>query len=207
MGVSSRYIGFIAILVLIILVSGCISKDEISNNNISINKSNNMYVKTYSTDDFSFQYPSNWHLNSYESYGNITQVSKDPYIIFDLPNFSFQLSPSPGSPLFQVQKVPGYVASPSLSNQSNINQILSENSVYEDDLGEKISNNTVIIDNETVIEETFIDRTPYFELIRFKVLYLFKNRNTYIILIQASDKDFYKEEKNFEIILNSFKFN
>lgn len=203
MRISIKYIGFTVILVLVILVSGCISNDEIINNNTNTNTS----VKIYSTDDFSFQYPSNWHLNSLVYEGNITQVSKDPYIIIDLPNFSFQLSPSPSSPLFQVQKVPGYVASPNLSNQSDINQILSENSIYENDLGEKISNNTVIIDNETVIEETFIDRTPYFQLIRYKEIYLFKNGSTYLIFIMASDEDFDKEKKNFDIILNSFKFN
>lgn len=136
MGTYSRYLGFFAVLVLIILVSGCISTDEVINNNISYNSSVNMSLKTYSADNISFQYPGNWHLVIYDEGGRDIELSKDPYFTFILPNYSgFQLSPSMYSPKLQIQiilnnKIPLYDSGYGTSNSDLISN--NQNSIPGD---------------------------------------------------------------------------
>ena len=55
----------------------------------------------------------------------------------------------------------------------------------------KISNGTLTIDGKKAYKDVFI--------------YFVKNGKTYLILLQAIDKDFDKERLNFDIILNSLK--
>jgi hypothetical protein len=209
---QGKYIGLIiGFLVLIVLASGCIYNDEVTNNS----SNSTQPVKTYSAEGISFNYSGNWHVSpsvAPDGTGTIS-ISKDPFISIGILSFDFQLSPSPSAPQITVQITPNNVVSPNSSEQGVINQLPegvasdmpgSVNSEIPEGWNE-VSNGTITISNETTIEETFtVNDAHYAELMRFEQVNFMKNGKTYSMLIQATDNDFDKEKSNFEIILNSF---
>lgn len=72
---------------------------------------------------------------------------------------------------------------------------------------EKISNDTLTIDGKTAYEDVYtVNDTQHFgELMRIHQIVFVKNDTTYVILLQAPDKNYDQEKSNFDIIINSLK--
>jgi len=71
---------------------------------------------------------------------------------------------------------------------------------------EKISNNTLIIDNKTAYQRTYIvNDTNYNQTMRYSDIFFIKNGNIYSITLQAPDNTFDSEKSIFDIIIHSFK--
>jgi len=181
--ISRKYIGVIIILILSFLVLN-FSASNISNiansNNIKVYNST---TNTYSGNGISFNYPSNWNLQTDNLDGNNA-------IIVVSNNTTFQVSISPNPP--------------SMSDQDAIIAIQSSSNP---DGFQIISNNTLIIDGNTAYETTYTvnNSTIFPEIMTDQQIAFVKNGTTYGLDFRAPINDFNNEKPNFDMILNSFK--
>ncbi len=165
----------IVILVFIVLTSGCTSINDF------IKSSGNGSFSEYNV---SFNYPNGWFaFADNQTGGKSISVSKDSS--FNGVQFNLQIMNNNG-----------------LSEKGIINQM--ENSKTPG--WRKISNSTLTIDGKKAYKDVFIYKNgDSNQNMRFEQIYFVKNSKTYLILLQATDKDFDKERQNFDIILNSLK--
>ena len=181
--ISRKYIGLIIILMLAFLVLS-FSADNISNiansNNI---KAYNSTTNTYSGNGISFNYPSNWNVQTNNQAGN-----NEIMVVSDDTVFQVSILPKP----------------PGMSDQEAITAIQS--STYPDGF-QKISNNTLTIDGNTAYETIYAVNNPsiFHEIIIIQQIVFVKNGTTYSLDFQAPNNEFNNEKPNFDIILNSFK--
>ncbi len=210
---SSKSIGIIiGFLVLIVLSSGCISVggfadvlnigDE-SGNFTELNKTAN---NTYSVDGVSFKCPDNWSVGVLKEDG-ITTIAAAPQLresnttasTSTFGPFGFEsggVAWSSANPQFKVD----IISNNGISEQEAINQV--KNDMLPG--GDKISSENITIDGENAFKDVLVlNDTEVIE--RFEYIYFVKNGKTYLITFSAADKDFDKEKKNFNIILNTFK--
>lgn len=188
MRISSKYIGLMAVLVLIILSSGCLDNSDDSGNVTMLNKTAN---GTYSVAGVSFKCPDNWAVDMINENGNVSIISTQMHEIksggttlsFDDPQFELHITPSN-----------------STSDQEAINQIKNENS----EVGNRISSTKMVLDGQSAYKDVVISNDTV-EVMRFEYIYFVKNGKTYLITFSAKDKDFNKEKANFDMILNSLK--
>lgn len=173
-------IGFIAILILIIAVlgtSGCI----LNNNAINDNS-----TKNYTGYNVSFNFPGNWMVVSDNTTGIRTiMVHKNSNSTFNPVQLTIQLMVNSGMSeegainSFQNQQTPGWT---------------------------KLSNDTLTIDGKTAYRSIYsVNDTHFGELMRIHQIVFVKNDTTYVMLLQAPDKDFDNEKPIFDMIINSFK--
>ena len=185
-------------MVLVVLTSGCVEDNgninqllnyffSYKNYNIEdtsyTNLSVNTPTKTFSAYGVSFKYPSNWIVNSDNQTGhNIISVFK---------GVSF------GGAQFQVEEIPN----DGMTEESIIKGM--QNSIIPGWI--KKSSYWISIDNKTAYEDVYFINDTNFRDSRMVHIYLVKNDITYLISLQAPDKDFDKEKPYFAIILNSLK--
>jgi PsbP-like protein len=180
-----KYIGLIIILILAFLVLS-FSASYISNIANSKNiKAYNSTTNTYSGNGISFNYPSNWNIQTDNQGGNNIIMIVSNNATFQI---SIQISPNP----------------PGMSDQEAITGI--QNSINPDGF-QKISNNTLTIDGNTAYETTYTvnNHTIFPEITTDQQIALVKNGTTYSLDFQAPTNEFNNEKPNFDIILNSFK--
>ena len=154
--------------------------DIANSNNI---RDYNSITNMYSGNGISFNYPSNWNVQTDNRAGNkvIMVVSDDT--------------------IFQVSILP---KPPGMSNQEAITAIQS--STYPDGF-QKISNNTLAINGNTAYETIYAVNNPsiFHEIIIIQQIVFVKNGTTYSLDFQAPNNEFNNEKPNFDMILNSFK--
>ena len=167
----------IFLIVAFVAISGCTS-----------NYGNTSSVKNYTGNGVSFNYPGNWTLDNQTS-GN------DTIMVTDMSS----INGSRVTTSFEVQIIPQN----GLTEQSAIKQY---NNTILPSGWEKISNNTLIIDNKTAYQRTYIvNDTNYNQTMRYSDIFFIKNGNIYSITLQAPDNTFNSEKSIFDIIINSFK--
>jgi len=181
--ISRKYIGLIIILILAFLVLS-FSADNISNiansNNI---KAYNSTTNTYSGNGISFNYPSDWLVQTDNPDGN-----KVIMVVSNNTTFQVSISTNPQG----------------MSDQEAITAIQTSTNPSG---FQKISNNTLKIDGNTAYETTYTINNPtiFPEITTDQQIALVKNGTTYSLDFQAPTNDFNNEKPNFDIILNSFK--
>ena len=169
-------IPIIFLIVALVAVSGCTNSGTGNN------------TKNYSSNGVSFNYPSNWTLE------NQTTVN-DTIMVNDMGS----MNASRVTTSFEVQIIPQN----GLTEQAAIKQ--SNNTIVPTGW-EKISNNTLTIDNKTAYQRTYIvNDTNYNQTMRYSQIFFVKNGNIYSITLQAPDNTFDNVKSNFETIINSFK--
>lgn len=177
---SNKYIGIIiGILVLVILTSGCTSINELVKS-----FGNSTGNGTFSAYGVSFNYPGGWlALAENQTGSNSISVLKDSS--FNGVQFNLQILNNNG-----------------LSEKGVIKQMETTSTPG----WKKISHGTLTVDGKKAYKDVFIyNVTDSTSDLRFEQIYFVKNNKTYLILIQAPDKDFDSERSNFDLILNSFK--
>ena len=177
---SIGYMGIIVvILVFIVSTSGCTTISQVVNS-----FSNSTGNGTFSAYGVSFNYPNGWLAFADNQTGSKTiDVSKDNS--FNGVQLTMQIMDNNG-----------------LSEKGVINMM--ENSQTKG--WKKISNSTTTIDGQKAYMDVFIYKSgDSAQNMRFEQVYFVKNDTTYLMLLQAPDKDFDKEKSNFDIILNSMK--
>lgn len=148
----------------------------------------NSTTNTYSGYGVSFNYPSNWTLQTNNEDGATALV--------------YSSNSNNETPLFQITITPNRDA---MSDEDALNQL----STAPDYPWDEVSNNTLTINNNTAYENTYTanDTTVYSQIMTMEQINIFKNRMTYTIVIQAPTNEYNKLEPEFNIMLNSFKFN
>jgi len=202
-------LGFLA---LIVLSSGCtffgwfmdvLSTDDSSDNFIVLNKTTN---GTYFVAGVSFKCPHNWHVGVIKEKGGTIIVAAP--MLREINNTS--ISASTFGPFgFESGGVAWSSADPQFEADIIYNNGMAEqeaiNMVKNNMLpGNKISSDKIIIDGRNAFKDVVIFNETV-EIMRFEYIYFVKNEKTYLITFSDLHKNFDKEKKNFEMILNSFK--
>ena len=174
-----KYVGVIVILVLAVLFIGLTafnSQNIVNPNNIH---AYNATTNTYSANGISFNYPSNWDIQSQNDAGNtIVQA------IINDTNFEVSIAPPPaglsGQNAFNVENPSGW---------------------------QQISNNSSTVDGTTAYETIYrVNNTSLFQSIMIDEQIMFnKNGNSYMMDFLTPEKDYNHEKPNFDEIVNSFK--
>lgn len=200
MQTSKKYIGIIiALLIVVVLTSGCTYISNVinpiinpfinSSNNYSVddtsfNDAANISTKSFSAYGVNFKYPSSWNVNYDNETGpTMIFVNKD-YPLFNGAQFQVQVAPNNG---------------------------MSEQGVVDDFHGSvtpgwtNIGSYKLTVDNKTAYEDVYtVNDTHYSKLMKMVSIILVKNDKTYLMLLQAPDKEFDSEKPNFSVILKSF---
>jgi len=153
------------------------NKDMLSNyTNDTSYKNANIPVESFSASGISFNYPSSWYIHKNTDY--MISASKEP---------------GGGDVQFYVQITAG---------------ITEEYAIKQSQGGTepawtKIEDYKITIDNKTSYEAVYTYDDG--KLLRLAQIILIKGDVSYILNLQAPDKEFDKEKPNFAVILNSFK--
>jgi hypothetical protein len=146
----------------------------------------NSTTNTYSGYGVSFNYPSNWTLQTNNKDGATALV--------------YTGNSNNETPFFQITITPNPDA---MSDEDALNQLNTAPNYPWDE----VSNNTLIINNNTAYENIYTanDTTVYSQIMTMEQINIFKNRMTYTIVIQAPTNEFNKLQPDFNIMINSFK--
>lgn len=152
----------------------------------SAETANPVSTSFFSSSGVSFEYPSTWTISTQKS-GDDTIISgvKNEFSLFNMAPFTVQITPNYG-----------------MSEEGLKKQM--ENTVPSDGWS-KVSNSTISIDGKTAYLEVF-DVTSIWPPVwndKLEIITFAKNKNTYIILLEAPKDKF--DEEHFDIILNSLK--
>lgn len=158
--------------------------NEYSVNDTSYSNNINIPTKTFSAYGVSFKYPSGW-----KTYADNSSGDNIIFVEGDVSSNNAQL---------QIQ----IMSNNGMSEQGAIKDIQEGFTPG----WKKTASYSLTISNKTGYEDIFtVNDTRYDELMRFVNIYFAKNDKTYLILLQAPDKDFDKEKPNFSVIINSLK--
>lgn len=179
------------ILIFVVLTSGCTYINGLLNNNASYTTNDTSYnliaktpTKTYSAYGVSFKYPSSWFATSDNATGS-EMISVLKSISFNGVQFNVQIVPNNG-----------------MSEQGAVSQI--QGSVTPG--WTKNASYMITINNQKAHEDVYkVNDSHFSKLMRITMIYFSKNDRTYLLTLQAPDKDFDKEKPYFGIILNSLK--
>lgn len=181
----------VGILVMLVLILSALIPQAISNYSTPDSyhvTAYNSTTNTYTGYGVSFNFPSNWTLQTNNEDGATAMVYTG--------NSNNETS------LFQITITPNPDAE---SDEEALNQF----NPAPDFPWDEVSNNTLTINNNTAYENTYTanDTTVYSQIMTMEQINIFKNRMTYTIVIQAPTNEYNKLQPEFNIMLNSFKIN
>lgn len=196
----SLFVGIIGFLVISFLIFNMIS-DTAQNSNIQVY---NATTNTYSTHGVSFNYPSNWSINT-QTQGRNYEIYIEPPLP-EQPNntndgISISSTNSRDSSQFIITIEKNRYG---ISDTDKINSILKEPNAVGWQL---ISNNTLTVDGNAAYEKTLFvnDSASYGNVMILQSIYIIKNGTTYTITSKAPANDFENQKSIFNDIINSFK--
>ena len=189
MQVSSKYIGIvIGILVLVVLSSGC---DEILKTNLD--DPNN---HTFSDYGVSFNYPENWSVSDDDEINIWIEARPDPVNNSTSAPRSF-VTVNNTTAYYTPELIIDISPNNGMSDQESIKE--AKKSMPND--ANRISNSTLIISGTKAYKSVFV----FSDQSREEYIYFLKNGKICVITIKVANKEYDKEKKNFDIILNSFE--
>ena len=176
-----KYFFAIILLVSIVLISGCTT----SGNQTATNTSNN--VKTYSGDQFNFNYPSSWQLIQSQAQSSVIAVG-DPSSADNSNvqvNVQIQTTVKPSNGTMQD------------AYNSTYAQFAAQNLGYK-----QLSDGTISVNGRTCLENVYLLSSESKEQ---RAVWIQNGNVIYIILCSAPISQYNEEQGNFNIIINSFK--
>lgn len=174
-----EYIPIFLVILLIVGTAGCTFQDW--------NFFDSNATQNYTGYGVTFNYPGNWVVISENATGFRTiSVYKKSNSTFNPTQLTIQPMPNQGMSEEAIMSTYG-----NIGNQG----------------WTKISDNNLTIDGETAYEVVYLvnDTANFGELMRIHQIVFVKNNTTYVILLQAPDKEFDAEKQVFDEVLNSFK--
>jgi hypothetical protein len=191
---SRNYIGLITIGILVILLVGYnFTNSSSDNSNYNLNDYKvttvNQSTSTFSGYNLSFNFPSNWNVNTNNDDGLIITITPEQSNSDNDPFLEVILAPNPKG----------------MTDQDAIDAVLDSSSYPNS--WHQISNKTLSIDNNTAYENIFTvdDKADFSENMTLEQINIIKNGTTYTFMLQAPVNDFNNEETNFNIMINSIK--
>jgi hypothetical protein len=169
----------IILLSLVVLASGCISNNDTTN-----------ATKTYSQNGISFTYNGTWEVANTTSTNAVVAVgdpktvntqTKDPstFVLIQKPNAT------PGSDL-QTAYTQNYAK------------------FFNNTTNQRVSEANITVNNNKAFENVYITTTGGVQS-EMRAVWLSQNGKIYVILCGAIPSNFDKEQKNFDLVINSFK--
>jgi hypothetical protein len=174
-----RYIIAIALLSLVIFVSGCIGDSNQTNE-----------TKTYSQNNISFDYPASWSIATNRA-PNATVSVADPRTEDSQTGYA--------STVFTIQKI-------AIPSGSNLNSVYNENYavMFNNTSYQRIFEGNTTVNGETLYENKYYVNENGVQKEQ-RALWLQRDDNIYVILMSALTSDYEKEKPNFDLILNSLR--
>ncbi|MGB7968696.1 MAG: DUF4013 domain-containing protein [Methanobacterium sp.] len=150
----------------------------------------NSTTNTFSGSGVSFNFPSNWNVQT--NYGSQTDIS-----LYNEDNNSNDIQ----NPLYELSIIPNPIG---LSDQDSLESLQN---MQTQTGSQEISNKTIEVDNNTAYEYVYIINDPSIFPVTMtdQEIGFVKNGTTYIMDFMAPSTDFNNEKQNFNIILNTLK--
>lgn len=177
-----KYLLIIILLSSIILASGCID-----NGNQTTNTSNQ--TKTYSGDQFTFDYPAGWQ--------QISGQAQNSVIAFGDPNSADSRGNVQVNVVIQKTVKPSNETLQTYYNATYA-QFAAQNLSYT-----QISDGSIVINGKTALENVYKINSGVQE--QKRTVRIQKGSIIYIILCSAPVSQYNSQQANFNIIVNSFK--
>lgn len=167
----------IVILFLVILTSGCINNDPINR------------TQSYSGNGISFTYNGTWEEANTTSPNAIVAVG-DPTTV------DAQKNPST---FVLIQK-------PNQTQNNDIQQIYNQNyeKLFNNSSNQHVSEANITVNNNKALENVYLTNSSGMQM-QMRAVWLSQKGVIYVILCGAIPANFEKEQKNFDLIINSFK--
>lgn len=170
------YIPLFLLILLVLSTAGC----------VYVNSGNENITKNYTGYNVSFNYTGDYELS-------IDPEGQDGYVTLDL----YKGGPVNQSSLSITLKPNIYRSKELAIEKEKLGTVLGMN---------KVSNNTMIIDNETAYVEVYEGRLPPLpEVMTNQYVILVKNDTIYIFNIMVPKEEFDKEKPKYDVVLNSFR--
>lgn len=171
------FLAVIVILSLIVLASGCISSD-------STNK-----TKTYSGNGVSFVYNGTWEVANATSNDSIVAVA-DPKTV-------------------DAQKNPNtfvLIQKPNQTQNSDLQQLYNQNyaKLFNNSSNQHVSEANITVNNNKAMENVYLTNSSGVQM-QMRAVWLSQKGVVYVILCGTLPANFDKEQKNFDLVVNSFK--
>jgi hypothetical protein len=175
----------VALIAACVFVSGCTS-------------SNNTTAKNYTGSGYSFTYPGDWNLTKSTENATVDMVSVTKAGTLNDTKVNSSGVTTTLTTTFQIQK--------SATNGMTENEILNMDTMIPDNW-KQLSTGNKTIDGKTVITTTYqINDTTTGKVMKQVTFKFVKNDSVYYITYMAPESTFDSEQANFDVILNSLKF-
>ena len=187
---NGKHILAIIVLILAFLVLSFSIGNVTNINNSNTIKQYNATTNTFTGSGVSFNFPSNWNVQT--NYGSETDIS----LFNDDNNYN-----DAQYPLFELSIIPNPIG---LSDQDSLDSI--QNMPPQTGFQE-ISNQTIKVDNNTAYEFIYTINDPSMFPVNMtdQEIGFVKNGSTYMMDFMAPSTDFNNEKQNFDIILSTLK--
>lgn len=164
-------------LCLVVLTSGCINNDE------------NNKTKSYSGNGISFVYNGTWEIANTTSSNALVAVG-DPVTV------DAQHNPST---FVLIQK-------PNQTQGNDLQTLYNQNyaKLFNNTTNQRVSEANITVNNNKVMENVYITNSGGVQR-QMRAVWLTQNGVIYVILCGTIPSNFDKEQKNFDLVINSFK--
>ncbi|MEN6329938.1 MAG: PsbP-related protein [Methanobacteriaceae archaeon] len=173
-----RYLLLMFTLLAVVMASGCVT-DQGDN-----------ATKTFSQNNVTFQYPSDWVVVQTTSPDAVAAVA-DPSSVISGTN----------SPTTQV-----VIQKPNVTAGTNLTEAYNDNyATFFNETGyQKVSEANITTDKLTALENIYTSSASGIEK-QYRAVWLEKNSTIYVILCSSKKADFESLQSKFDIIVNSFQ--
>jgi hypothetical protein len=163
-------------MLLVVSVMGCVTDQK------------NNQTNKYSQNNISFDYPQNWRVANVTSSYAVVAVA-DPTTVQN------------GRPTTLV-----IIQKPPLTRGTNLRLAYENNyaNFFNNTSFQKVSEANITLNNSKIYENVYKINTAGLEK-EYRVAWLSKNREVYVILCSALKEDFDREQSNFDLIIKSFQ--
>ncbi|MDD1774197.1 MAG: hypothetical protein LUQ24_01555 [Methanobacterium sp.] len=171
------FLAVITLLIMVILTSGCVNNDT-SNQ-----------TKTYSGNGISFTYNGTWEIANTTSPNAVVAVG-DPKTVDAQKNpYTFVL----------IQK-------PNATQNNDLQQTYNQNyaKLFNNSSNQRVSEANITINNNKALENVYLTNSSGMQL-QMRAVWITQKGIIYVILCGTTPFNFEKEQKNFDLVINSFK--
>jgi len=171
------FFAVIVILSLVILTSGCVNNDSFNT------------TQTYSGNGISFTYNGTWEVANTTSPNAVVAVG-DPKTVDAQKNpYTFVL----------IQK-------PNETQNNDLDQTYNQNyaTLFNNSSNQHVSEANITVNNNRALENIYLTNSSGMQM-QMRAVWLTQKGVIYVILCGTIPANFDKEQKNFDLVINSFK--
>lgn len=171
------FLAGVILLVLVILTSGCVNNDP------------NNQTNTYSGNGISFTYNGTWEVANSTSPNAVVAVGDPKTVDAEKNPYTFVL----------IQK-------PNATQNNDLQQTYNQNyaKMFNNSSNQRVSEANITINNNKALENIYLTNSSGMQM-QMRAVWLTQKGVIYVILCGTIPSNFDKEQKNFDMVINSFK--